>query len=96
MVVIAATWALELEPEPPLFSRLRPKRAALGGPAPQHWLHVIWIKPLSIARVSDLHFNVDPDLGGQKKLYLNFEKSVTNVKVNLENLNYDSKMFNKK
>ena len=46
--------------------------------------------------MSDLHFNVDPDLGGQKKLYLNFEKSVTNVKVNLENLNYDSKMFNKK
>ena len=29
---------LELEPEPPIFSRLRPKRAA---PAPQHWVLVL-------------------------------------------------------
>ena len=36
-VAVAGAWAVELEPEPPLFSRLwlRPKRAA-PAPAPQH------------------------------------------------------------
>ena len=33
--VRAGAWAVELEPETPLFSRLRPKRAA-PAPAPQH------------------------------------------------------------
>ena len=32
---VAGAWAVELESEPPLFSWLRPKRAA---PAPQHWM----------------------------------------------------------
>ena len=37
----AGAWAVELEPKPPLFSRLRlrPKRAA---PAPQHWSYLLF------------------------------------------------------